>query len=172
MADIIKNSSNYGLYIVEESPGTDDWLDDHDHIKELDWDEVTAGTDGIFLPYSGEMEVIPEFTMDIMYFFKGQGADMSLGEGKWVFKMKGRFGGTEAQINAKEIEMLTIYNKHLVTGTPLYLGYRKHGEIWEPFIDSGDAIKYYLKGKLTLIPYKRRARTRYIEWRVVFQAVW
>ena len=173
MVEFIKNSDNYGIYIVESSIDTDDWLDDHDHIKELDWDLVTEGTDGLYLPYVSKCDKIPQFTFDIIDFFKGAGADISMGEGHWLYKAEGQYGGSsEATRNTKEEQILKMYNSHLISGKILYLGFRKRGEIWKPFVNSSDNIKYYLKGKLLLIPYSRKQQQNYFNWKLTFRGVW
>lgn len=174
MVEFVKNSTNFGLFICEASIDTDDWLDDHDHIKELDWDLITEGDDAIFLPYSGKIKQTPQFNIQILDFFEGAGVDITLGEGYWMFTLQGKYGGSsEANRNTKMEYLLTLYNSHLrLDNGLLYLGYRKIGEVWEPFIDNTKTIKYYLKGKLLLAEYWRDEKQNYYNWKIVFRGVW
>ena len=174
MVKFVKNSDNYGLYIVESSVGGDDWLDDHDHIKELDGDLITEGSDGIQLPYVSRDKNTPNFNIQIIDFFEGAAVDISLGEGHWLWTGQGRFGGaSEAARNTKMGNLSLLFNKHLsLTGGKLYLGVRKVGEVWEPHINASQAIKPYLAGKLLLADHWREANKNYENWKVVFRGVW
>ena len=175
MVSFIKNSTNYGLFILEsESVGNDDWETDHSHIKEADWDLYTEGTEGIFLPYAADLKHKPEFTFDIIDFFMGVGVDISIGEGHDLLIVNGRFGGTsESNRNTKMANLLLLYMKHLKTSDEqLYIGYRKKGEVWEPFVNPTPAIVYYLKGKLIDASYERSEDELYYNWKVVFRGVW
>jgi len=175
MVSYIKNSTNYGLFILEsDSVNNDDWKTDHDHIKEADWDLYTEGTEGIHLPYVTRIEKIPNFNINIIDFFKGQGVDINLGEGHWTYLVEGRFGGTsETNRTAKMANLELLFMKHLQLGnTPLHLGVRKIGEVWEPFINNSETIKYYLPGKIIYPGYRRNNIQQYYEWKVVFRGVW
>ena len=173
MAEFIKNSTNYGLFILEHAAGNDaTWIADGG-IKEADWALYTEGTEGIHLPYAGEIKHKPEFQFDIIDFFMGAGADISLGEGHDLIILNGRFGGaTETIRNAKMANLLLLFWKHLKTSDEvLYLGYRKRGEIWEPFINTTPAIVYYLKGKLIDASYERAEDELFYNWKIVFRGV-
>ncbi|KKM06427.1 hypothetical protein LCGC14_1744120 [marine sediment metagenome] len=175
MVEFIKNSTNYGLFILEsEAVNNDDWKTDHDHIKEADWDLYTEGTEGIFLPYAGELKHKPTFVFDIIDFYMGAGVDISVGEGHDLLIVNGRFGGTsESNRNTKMANLILLFMKHLTTADEqLYIGYRKKGEVWEPFINTTPAIVYYLKGKLIDASYERSEDELYYNWRVVFRGVW
>jgi len=175
LASFIKNSTNYGLFILEsDGVNNDDWKGDHDHIKEADWDLYTEGTEGIFLPYAGDIKHKPNFTIDIIDFFMGAGVDISLGEGHDIFIINGRFGGASETVrNTKMANLLLLYMKHITQADEiLYLGYRKKGEIWEPFINATPAIVYYLQGKLINASYERSEDELYYNWQVVFRGVW
>ncbi|KKM48231.1 hypothetical protein LCGC14_1557860 [marine sediment metagenome] len=174
MVEFIKNSTNYGLFILEsDGVNNDDWETDHSHIKEADWDLYTEGTEGIFLPFAGSIKHTPAFNIDVMDFFMGAGVDVSLGEGHDLFMVNGRFGGASETIrNTKMENLLLLYFKHLKLDTEvLYLGYRKRGEIWEPFIDITPAVVYFLKGKLINASYERAEDELYYNWKVVFRGV-
>lgn len=174
MVSFIKNSTNYGLFILEsDSVNNDDWVTDHDHPKEADWDLYTEGTEGIFLPYAGEMQHVPEFSFDIIDFFKGEAADVSMGEGHDLLILEGQYGGTsETTRNTKMANLLLLYWKHLQSSEEiLYLGYRKRGEVWEPFINPTPAIKYYMKGKLIMATYRRSKEQNYYNWKIIFRGV-
>jgi len=174
LADVIKNSTNYGLYIVEEQVGADAWFDDHDHIKELDWDQGTEGDDKIYLPYSGRLNLTPNFNIQILDFLEGAAVDLTLGEGHWVFTIKGRYGGTSAANRlAKKEALLTLFNDHLLFANgALFLGYRSIGEIWEPFVDASRNIKYYLKGKLLMAEMWKETFNSFYNWKIAFRGVW
>ena len=185
MVSYIKNSTNYGIFILEsDGVNNDDWETDHlkmedpdqllDPIKEADWDLYTEGTEGIFLPYAGEMKHSPEFSMDIMDFFMGQAVDLSQGIGHDLIIFNGRFGGTSETIrNTKMANLLLLYTKHLKgLDEQLYLGYRKKGEVWEPFINATPAIVYYLKGKLIHASYERAEDELYYNWKIAFRGIW
>jgi len=175
LVSFIKNSINYGLFILEsEVVNNDDWKTDHDHIKEADWDLYTEGTEGIFLPYAGDIKHKPEFMFDIIDFFMGAGVDISQGEGHDLIMFNGRFGGASETIrNTKMANLLLLYAKHLKTDNEiLYLGYRKKSEIWEPFVNTTPAIVYYLQGKLIDASYERAEDELYYNWRIVFRGVW
>ncbi|KKK46822.1 hypothetical protein LCGC14_3161390, partial [marine sediment metagenome] len=74
--------------------------------------------------------------------------------------------------NTKMENLLLLYFKHLKLDTEvLYLGYRKRGEIWEPFIDVTPAVVYFLKGKLIDASYERAEDELYYNWKVVFRGV-
>ncbi|KKL17966.1 hypothetical protein LCGC14_2480260, partial [marine sediment metagenome] len=93
MVSYIKNSTNYGLFILEHAAGNDNtWIADGG-MKFAVWTDYTEGTDGIFLPYTGELEHRPEFIIDIIDFFMGAGVDISVGEGHDLIIFTGRFGG-------------------------------------------------------------------------------
>ena len=174
MVSYIKNSTNYGLFILEsDGVSNDDWEGDHSHIKEADWDLYTEGTESIFLPYSGEIKHRPEFIIDIIDFFMGAGVDISVGEGHDLIIFTGRFGGaTETIRNTKMANLLLLFASHLKLDTEvLYLGYRKKGEVWEPFFDTTPSIVYFLKGKLIHASYERSEDELYYNWRVVFRGV-
>ena len=174
MVEYIKNSNNYGLYIVESSVGGQDWLDEDDHIKELDGDLINEGSTGIFLPYASRAKATPNFNIQIIDFFEGAAVDISLGEGHWLFNTQGRYGGTsEADRNTKMENLELLFNKHLsLTGGKLYLGLRKVGEVWKSFIDANQTAKPYLAGKLLLAEDWREANRNYENWKVVFRGVW
>jgi hypothetical protein len=169
----IKDSVNYGLFIIEHAAGNDaTWIGDGG-MKFADWDLYTEGTEGIFLPFVNDIKHQPEFSFDIIDFFMGAGADISLGEGHDLIILTGRFGGAnEAARNLKMANLLLLYANHLKTGTePLYLGYRKKGEVWEPFFSIAPAIVYYLKGKLIHASYEREEEELFYNWKVVFRGV-
>ncbi|BDI54906.1 MAG: hypothetical protein [Thorarchaeia virus VerdaV2] len=173
MVSFIKNSTNYGLFILEHAAGNDNtWIADGG-INEADWDLYTEGTDGIHLPYAGEIKHAPEFEFDIIDFFMGAGADISMGMGHDLFILNGRYGGaTETIRNAKMANLLLLYAKHLKASTEvLYLGYRKKGEVWEPFFDTTPATVYYLKGKLIHASYERGEDELFYNWKIVFRGV-
>jgi len=174
LAEFVKNSTNYGLFIVEASIGGDDWVDDHDHIKELDWALITEGSDAIFLPYAGKIRKTPNFKTTIIDFFEGAAVDVSLGEGYWAFTLEGRYGGTSEQDRTSKMGNLELlFNKHLLFANgALYLGYRKIGEVWEEFTDANQTKKYYLKGKMLLAESWRDAVHNYYHWKVAFRGVW
>jgi len=68
--------------------------------------------------------------------------------------------------------LLLLFWKHFKLSTEtLYLGYRKRGEIWEPFINTTPAVVYYLKGKLVHASYERAEDELYYNWKVVFRGV-
>jgi len=173
LVSFIKNSTNYGLFILEHAAGNDNtWIADGG-IKEADWDLYTEGLDGIHLPYAGEIKHVPEFSFDIIDFFMGAGADISLGEGHDMIILTGRYGGAnETARNLKMANLLLLYAKHLkASDEVLYLGYRKKGEIWEPFFDMTPSIVYYLKGKLIHASYERAEDELFYNWKVVFRGV-
>jgi len=175
LVEFIKNSTNYGLFILQsEAVGNDDWKTDHDHIKEADWDLYTEGTEGIFLPFAGNMKHRPEFMFDIIDFFVGTAVDVSTGEGHDLIILSGRFSGASETIrNTKMANLLLLFAKHLKSSDEqLYLGYRKRGEVWEPFINATPAIVYYLQGKLIHASYERSEDELYYNWRIVFRGVW
>jgi hypothetical protein len=174
LVEFIKDSPDYGIFIVESSVGGDDWLTDHDHIKELDQALATSGSNFLHLPYAGKLKHSSNFTSTVIDFFEGAGVDVSLGEGYWGFTVEGRYGGTsEADRNGKLEDILTMYNGHLLFANgALYLGYRKIGEVWEPFVNSNNTIKYYLKGKLLSAEAWRDAGQNYINWKITFRGVW
>lgn len=154
--------------------GGDAWLADHDHIKELDGDLITEGSNGIFLPYSGQIDDTPNFSSTIIDFFEGAAVDVSLGEGHWLFTVQGRYGGTsEANRTTKMGNFKLFLNKHLnFAHGALYLGYRKRGEVWEEFPNNNQVKKYYLKGKLLLAKPWRTDKQNYYNWKVAFRGVW
>ncbi len=175
MVNSIKTSEFYGLFILESDGATnDDWVSDHGHPKEAIWDWYAEGVDYMFLPYAGEMKHSPEFSMDIMDFFMGQAIDLSLGEGHDIIIFSGRFGGASETIrNTKMENLLLLYAKHLKLDTEvLYLGYRKKGEVWEPFFNATPAIVYYLKGKLIHVSYERGEDELFYNWKIVFRGIW
>jgi len=174
LVNSIKTSSFYGVFILESDlADNDDWVTHHGHPEEAIWDWYAEGVDYIFLPYAGEISHKPEFMMDIMDFFMGQAVDLSMGEGHDIFICSGRFGGANEIVrNTKMENLLLLYAKHLKLDTEvLYLGYRKKGEVWEPFIDTTPSIVYFLKGKLIHASYKRSEDELYYNWRVVFRGV-
>ena len=173
MVSFIKNSTNYGLFILEHAAGNDNtWIADGG-IKEADWDLYTEGVEGIHLPYAGEIKHTPTFEFDIIDFFMGEGADISMGVGHDLIVLNGRYGGaTETIRNTKMANLLLLYMKHLKASTEvLYLGYRKRGEIWEPFVNSTPATVYYLKGKLINASYERAEDELFYNWKIVFRGV-
>lgn len=173
MVEFIKNSTDFGLFILQGSIGGDDWLGDHDHIKEFDQDLGTEGTNFLHLPFVGKIRKTPNFNIQILDFFEGAGVDLTLPEGHWIFSSEGRFGGaSETARNDKDAAIEDMFMNHLLLGTPLYLGYRKVGEIWKKFRDDDGATKYYLKGKLLLGESWREAWQNYIHWKIVFRGVW
>lgn len=174
MVEFIKNSGDYGIFILEGDVGGDDWLGDHDHIKEFDQELATPGTNFIHLPYTSRIRQSPEFIFDIIDFFNGEAADTSLGEGHWLFVSEGRFGGVdEDQRNSKMKHLIKLYMKHLKSSDEfLYLGNRKIGEVWEPFINASESTKYYLQGKLIYADYQRSNLANFYNWKVVFRGVW
>ena len=174
MVEFIKNSSNYGLYIVEASIGGDDWLDDHNHIKELDGDLITEGTDGIFLPYVRQIRFTPNYNFNIITFFKGADVNISLGEGYWIWVCDGRFGGTsEATRNTKMGNLTKLMNSHVsLTNNKLYLGYRKIGEVWESFPSETDVKTPYLPGVMLLAEPSRQAQQNFYKWKISFRGIW
>ena len=172
--EFIKDSDDYGLFILESDIGGDDWLGDHGHIKEFDQVLATEGTNFIHLPYAGKMRKVPNFNKQIIDFFKGQGVDISLGTGHWIYTIEGRYGGTsEANRNDKMKNLELLYMKHInLSQGKLYLGYRMIGEVWHPHIDPNDAVKYYLPGTMLIGEYWRDAIHNYYNWRVAFRGVW
>jgi len=174
MVNFIKNTTQYGLYIMEsDSVGNDDWVTDHSHMKEADLDLFTEGDEYIYLPNITSLDRSPKFTFDVIDFFNGEGIDTSLAEGHDAIKVTGRFGGTEQAINNKMENFLKMFHLHLSSSQEsVYLGIRKLGEIWEPFIDGGLTVKYYLKGKFTTPKFKRSNIDRSANWEVVFRGVW
>lgn len=175
MVSFIKNSTNYGLFILEsDGVNNDDWKTDHDHIKEADWDLYTEGVEGIFLPYAGEIKHKPNYIFDVIDFFMGVAVDISIGEGHDIFMVNGRFGGSsETERNTKMANLLLLYKKHLLNTTEvLHIGYRKRGEIWEPFVNDTPAIVYYLPGKLINASYERSEDELFYNWQIVFRGVW
>ncbi len=174
MVEFIKNSSNYGLYIVEASIGGDDWLDDHDHIKELDGDLITEGTDGIFLPYVRQIRLTPNYNFNIITFFKGADVNIYLGEGYLIWVCDRIFGGTsEATRNTKMGNLTTLMNSHVsLTNNKLYLGYRKIGEVWESFPSDVDVKTPYLPGVMLLAEPSRQAQQNFYKWKIAFRGIW
>ena len=174
MVEFINNSDDYGIFIVEAVVGGDDWLGDHDHIKELDLELITSGGDGIYLPFAGKLRHASNFKSQIIDFFEGAAVDITLGEGYWAFMAEGKYGGSnEADRNSKLEDIKTLYNSHLLmTNGPLYLGYRKIGEVWGPFVNSSQTIKYYCQGKLLMAEAWREAFQNYISWKIAFRGVW
>ena len=177
MVDYIKNTDNFGLYICEGGLNYDGgvgWFDAGKEMKEIDFDDIDSGVDGIHLPYSGKMKKTPNFNKQIIDFFKGQGVNISLGEGHWIYTMQGRFGGTSEQNRTDKMEDLELlYMKHVTLTQPkLYLGYRKIGEVWDPHVDPNEVVKYYLPGVMLIGEYWRDAHQNYYNWRVVFRGVW
>ena len=169
----IKDSTNYGLFILEQAAGNDNtWIADGG-MRFADWALYTEGVEGIFLPYAGDIKHVPEFNFDIIDFFMGAGADISMGEGHDLIILTGRYGGaTETIRNTKMANLLLLYWKHLKNSTEqLYLGYRKKGEIWEPFVNTTPAIVYYLKGKLIHASYERAEDELFYNWKVVFRGI-
>lgn len=176
MVSYIKNSTDYGVFIVEGGIAYDggaDWLDGTPHIKEIDWDEVTEGANGIFLPYARRIKNIPNYKFNIITFFK-KGVNISLGDGYWVFQVEGRFGGaSEAARNTKMGNLRKLMNGHtsLADGN-LYLGYRKPNEIWEFFPDPDDVPTPYIKGVMLSADDMREAQHNYYTWKISFRGVW
>jgi len=159
---------------VEASIGGDGWLSDHDHIKELDGDLITEGSDGIHLPYAGPIKKTPNFKTTIIDFFEGAAVDVSLGEGYWLFVVQGRYGGTsEANRTTKMGNLELFYNKHLLFANgALYLGLRKIGEVWEQFTNAAQTKKYYLRGKMLNAESWREPRHNYYNWKIAFRGIW
>ena len=174
MVEFIKDSNDFGLFLLRSSIGGDDWLGDHDHIKEFDQDLATEGLNFLHLPYVGVIKKTPVFNIQILDFFEGAGVDLTLPEGHWIVNLTGRFGGaTETVRNTKDENIENIFMEHLtLTNTPLYLGYRKIGEVWKAFRDDNGATKYYLPGKLLLADTWRNNFQNYINWKIVFRGVW
>lgn len=175
MVAFIKDSTNYGLFLLEsDGVNNDDWKTDHDHIKEADWALYTEGSEGIHLPYITRIEKIPNFYIMILDFFKGQGVNINLGEGHWTYLVEGRFGGTsEATRTAKMGKLELLFMKHLVIGKNLlHIGIRKIGEVWEEFVNANETTKYYMPGQIIYPGYRRSNVQQYYEWRVVFRGVW
>ena len=176
MVAYIKYSTNYGLFILESEAATnDDWIADHAGvIKEADWALYTEGTEGIFLPYAGKINHSPDFVMDLVDLMMGEAVDVSLGEGHDLLKIEGRYGGTsESDRNTKMANLLLLFAKHLKSSdNQLYLGYRKIGEIWEPFTNATPAIVYYLKGKLLPPSYDREEGENWYNWKIAFRGAW
>ena len=173
MVNEIKDTTYYGLFILEHAVGNDNtWIADGG-MKYADWDLYTEGTEGIFLPYISNMKRNPEFSFDIIDFFMGAGADISMGEGHDLIIFEGRYGGASETVrNAKMANLLLLYAKHLkASAEVLYLGYRKKGEIWEPFFDTTPATVYYLKGKLIHASYERAEDELFYNWKIVFRGV-
>jgi len=169
----IKDTTYYGLFILEHAVANDNtWIADGG-MKFADWDLYTEGTEGIYLPYAGDIKHKPTFQFDLIDFFLGEGVDVSMGEGHDLFVVNGRFGGaTETIRNTKMANLLLLYWKHLkLSDEVLYLGYRKKGEIWEPFVNATPATVYYLKGKLIDASYERSEDELFYNWRVVFRGV-
>lgn len=173
MVSFIKNSTNYGLFILEHAAANDNtWIGDGG-IKEADWDLYTEGTEGIFLPYAGDIKSKPTFQFDLIDFYLGEAVDISMGEGHDLFIADGRFGGAnETERNTKMGNLKLLYWKHLKSSDEvLYLGYRKRAEIWEPFVNATPAIIYYLPGKLIDASYERSEDELFYNWRVAFRGV-
>lgn len=174
MVEFIKNSVNYGLYILDSA--IDDFITAHaGAIKEADWDLYTEGVNGIYLPYSGKIKHAPSFKPDVMDFFKGAGQNMTLGEGHDLFVIEGQYGGTsEANRDLKMANLMLFHKHHLITGTEqIYLGYRKRGENWHPFVNTTPAIVYYLKGNFAAAPtFERDKRQNYYNWKIAFRGIW
>lgn len=173
MVSEIKDSSNYGVFILEHAVGNDNtWIVDGG-MKFADMDLYTEGSESIFLPYAGDIRHKPTFTFDLIDFFLGEAVDVSMGEGHDLFMADGRFGGaTETIRNTKMANLMLLFWKHLkLSDEALYLGYRKKGEIWEPFVNATPVTVYYLKGKLINASYERAEEELYYNWRIVFRGV-
>ena len=173
MVSEIKDSTDYGLFILEHAAGNDaTWIGDGG-MKFADMDLYTEGVESIFLPYAGEIIHRPEFSFEILDFFMGEAVDLSLGEGHDLIILEGRFGGaTETIRNTKMGDLMLFFYKHFELDTEVvYLGYRKKGEVWETFIDPTPAKVYYLKGKLTNASYTRYEDELFYNWKVVFRGV-
>lgn len=173
MVNEIKDTTYYGLFILEHAAGNDNtWIGDGG-MKFADWDLYTEGVEGIHLPYAGDVKHVPEFQFDIFDFFMGAGADVSMGEGHDLIIFTGRYGGASETVrNTKMANLLLLFAKHLKSSDEsLYLGYRKKGEIWEPFFNATPAIVYYLKGKLIHASYERAEDELFYNWKVVFRGV-
>ena len=174
MVNSIKTSSFYGVFILESDlADNDDWVTHHGHPEEAIWDWYAEGVDYMFLPYAAEMIHRPEFNFEVIDFFLGKGADLSLGEGHDLIIFEGRFGGaTETIRNTKMANLMLLFWSHFKLDTnQLYLGYRKKGEVWEAFINPTPAIVYYLKGKLVHASYTRSEDELFYNWKVVFRGV-
>lgn len=174
MVSYIKNSTDYGLFLLESEADNDDWLTDHDDMKEADQDSFTEGTDYLFLPYTGRFELLSNFKVNMIDFFDGEGVPIGIGEGHFLWKAEGRYGGTSETTRAAKMgNLMEFFKRHTsTTHDDIYLGYRKIGENWEPFKDNNFATKYYLKGRLQMVNYQRRARDNYYTWKLVFREGW
>ena len=176
MVNIIEDSDEYGIFLVESVVGAQDWLGGDDHIKKLDYELVTAneGDEALHLPYAGTIKKTPNFNIQILDFFEGAAVDLTLPEGHWIVTAQGRFGGgNETVRNTKEENIENIFMEHLLTSnTPLHFGYRKVGEVWMPFRDDDGATKYYLPGKLLMAETWRNNFENYIRWKIAFRGIW
>lgn len=174
MATIIKNTSNYGIYVMESESGSDDWVSDHDDMKEVDISLFTEGTDCLYLPYTGNLRKISQYKVEMIDFFKGEAESVGIGEGHYVFKLRGRFGGTgESNRQLKMANCEEFFKRHLATGdNDIYLGYRKLNGNWEQFVDNNFNHKGYLKGRIINFDYQRETKQLYYQWELIFQEGW
>lgn len=175
MASYIKDSSNYGLYIMEsDSSNNDDWVSDHDAMKEADLDQFTEGNDYIYLPYAGNLRKISEYKVKVADFFGGQGAKIGIGEGHFIYKVNGRYQGTgESDRDNQEAYIDEFFKRHMdVTGNDIYIGYRKIGENWKQFVDNNYNHKGYCKGVFAKPITERKPFDNYFEWEIIFREAW
>jgi hypothetical protein len=159
---------------MESDAGNDDWVTDHDDMKEADTDQFTEGTDYIYLPYAGRIELLSNFKVEMIDFFDGAAESIGIGEGHFLWKCRGRYGGTsEATRQAKMGNLMEFFKRHAkAIQNDIYLGYRKPGGNWEPFKDDSYGTKYYMKGRIALVNYWRQGRENYYTWKLVFQEGW
>ena len=174
MVELIKNSDDYGLFLLEGDIGGQDWYGDGDQIKDFDQDLATEGLNFLHLPYAGNIKKTPNFNIQILDFFEGAAVDLTLPEGHWIVVATGKYGGTsEADRNTKLGNIENLFMEKLLTSnTPLYLGYRKVGEVWWPFRDDNGATKYYLRGKMLMGEAWRNNFENYIRWKIAFRGIW
>ena len=177
MVEYIKNSDNFGLFICEGDlnyDGGTDWFGDDQEMKEIDFDDINEGVNGIHLPYVKQIRLTPNYNFNIITFFKGADVNISLGEGYWIWVCDGRFGGTsEATRNTKMGNLTKLMNSHVsLTNNKLYLGYRKIGEVWEPFPSDVDVKTPYLPGVMLLAEPSRQAQQNFYKWKIAFRGIW
>lgn len=174
MASYIKDSDDYGLFILESESANDDWVSDHDSIKEADLDQFTEGEDYIYLPYVTNLQLLSEYEVKVMNFFKGLGEKIGLGSGNFMFKTRGRYQGTsESDREDKEVEIVEFFKRHMdVGGNDLYVGYRKIGGNWKKFVDNNYNRKNYCKGVFSRPKFDRDPFNNFFEWNILFREAW
>ncbi len=177
MVEYIKNGTNYGLFICEGGlnyDGGSGWFDANKNMKEIDFDDIDDGVNGIYLPFVREFRFTPNYKFNIITFFDQQAVNISLGEGYWIWTSNGRFGGiSETTRNDKMADLATLMaSHHDLTKEKLYMGYRKPSEIWEKFPNAGFTKKEYLPGILLLAEPARKAFQNFYSWKIAFRGMW